>query len=116
MHQAEKTAPQALLAIMTGYFALTGHVVSDAGLGRFPAETADDGVQAIRMVQSAGRERLAQHAWRNGKTVNVAAALPGTGLALTPAVFRSLHAETRKPFKKRTPPISYIEAGDRRPS
>ena len=33
-----------------------------------------------------------------------------------PAVFRSLQAETRKLFKKHTPPISYIDAGDARPT
>jgi hypothetical protein len=51
-----------------------------------------------------------------GKTVNVAAALPSSGLAITPAVFRSLQAETRKLFKKHTPPISYIDADDPRPT
>ena len=50
-----------------------------------------------------------------GKTVNVAATLPSTGLAITPAVFRSLQPETRTLFKKHTPPISYIDAADHRP-
>jgi hypothetical protein len=31
-------------------------------------------------------------------------------------VFRSLQAETRKLFKKHTPPISYIDADDPRPT
>ena len=35
---------------------------------------------------------------------------------LTPAVFRSLQPETRKLFKKHTPPISYINPDDRRPA
>jgi hypothetical protein len=47
--------------------------------------------------------------------VNVAAALPSSGLAVTPAVFRSLQAETRKLFKKHSPPISYIDMADARP-
>ena len=97
----------------------------------------------LRSVQSAGREWLAQYGFKTsivvklhlgpvaigrvgspgeeiidvyGKTVNVAAALPSAGLALTPAVFRGLQAETRKLFKKHTPPISYIDAGDPRPT
>ena len=47
--------------------------------------------------------------------MNVAAALPSSGLAVTPAVFRSLQAETRKLFKKHTQPISYIDVTDTRP-
>jgi hypothetical protein len=31
-------------------------------------------------------------------------------------VFRSLQAETRKLFKKHTPPISYIDMADTRPT
>jgi class 3 adenylate cyclase len=153
MRHAEKTQPRELLAMMAGYFALTGQIVSDAGgrliktlgdagLVAFPAEAADAGVAAFRSVQSSGREWLAQHGFRTslvvklhlgsvaigrvgspgeeiidvyGKTVNVAAALPSTGLAVTPAVFRSLQTESRKLFRKHTPPISYIDAGDRRP-
>jgi class 3 adenylate cyclase len=153
MRHAEKTPPQELLATMAGYFALTGQIVGDAGgrliktlgdagLVAFPAETADAGVAALRSVQSAGREWLAEHGFRTsiivklhlgpvaigrvgspgeeiidvyGKTVNVAAALPSTGLTITPAVFRSLQAESRRLFKKHTPPISYIDAGDQRP-
>ena len=116
--------------------------LGDAGLVAFPAEAADTGVAALRSVQSAGREWLAKHGFRTsivvklhlgpvaigrvgspgeeiidvyGKTVNVAATLPSTGLTVTPAVFRSLQAESRKLFKKHTPPISYIDAGDHRP-
>lgn len=154
MRHAERTEPQELLAMIAGYFALTGQIVSDAGgrliktlgdagLVAFPAEAADGGVLALRSVQTAGREWLAKQGFRTdiivklhlgpvaigrvgssgeeiidvyGKTVNVAAALSSTGLAVTPAVFRSLHAETRKLFKKHTPPISYIDAGDSRPT
>ncbi len=153
VRHAERTEPQELLAMMAGYFALTGQIVSDAGgrliktlgdagLVAFPAEAADGGVLALRSVHSQGREWLGKHGFRTsvvvklhlgpvaigrvgspgeeiidvyGKTVNVAAALHSTGLAVTPAVFRSLQAETRKLFKKHTPPISYIDAGDARP-
>ena len=116
--------------------------LGDAGLVAFPADAADAGVLALRSVQSAGREWLGQHGFKTsivvklhlgpvaigrvgspgeeiidvyGKTVNVAAALPSSGLAVTPAVFRSLQAETRKLFKKHTPPISYIDMADARP-
>jgi class 3 adenylate cyclase len=153
MRHAERTGPQELLATMAGYFALTGRLVSeaggrliktlgDAGLVAFPSEAADAGVQAMRSLQSAGRDWLAERAWKTeivvklhlgpvaigrvgspgeeiidvyGKTVNVAAGLPSAGLAMTPAVFRSLTPESRKLFRKHTPPISYIGAEDRRP-
>jgi class 3 adenylate cyclase len=117
--------------------------LGDAGLVAFPADAADAGVLALRSVQSAGREWLGQRGFKTsivvklhlgpvaigrvgspgeeiidvyGKTVNVAAALSSSGLAVTPAVFRSLQAETRKLFKKHTPPISYIDAADPRPT
>ena len=153
MRYSERTQPQELLVTMAGYFALTGRLVGeaggrliktlgDAGLVAFPAEAVDAGVQAMRSVQSAGREWLASHAYKTsivvklhlgpvaigrvgspgeeivdvyGKTVNVAATLPSAGLAMTPAVFRSLKPETRKLFKKHTPPVSYIDAADQRP-
>ena len=116
--------------------------LGDAGLVAFPAEAADAGVLALRSVQSAGREWLGQHGFKTsivvklhlgpvaigrvgspgeeiidvyGKTVNVAATLPSSGLTVTPAVFRSLQPETRKLFKKHTPPISYIDMADTRP-
>jgi hypothetical protein len=34
---------------------------------------------------------------------------------MTPAVFRGLPAEARMQFRKHTPPITYIDADDRRP-
>ena len=116
--------------------------LGDAGLVAFPGEAADAGVQAMQAVRAKGSEWLAQHDYRTrivvklhlgpvaigkvgspgeeiidvyGKTVNTAATLDSTGLAITPAVFRSLQPETRKLFKKHTPPISYIDASDQRP-
>jgi hypothetical protein len=101
--------------------------LGDAGLAAFPAEQADSAVRAFQSVRSKGRDWLAQHDYKSqvvvklhlgpvaigkvgspgeeiidvyGKTVNVAATLPSTGLAMTPAVFRSLQPETRKLFKK----------------
>jgi class 3 adenylate cyclase len=43
-----------------------------------------------------------------GVTVNTAARLNSNGFAMTAQVFRQLDAETRKLFKKHTPPITYI--------
>ena len=117
--------------------------LGDAGLAAFPGERTDAGVHAFRALQSEGRDWLGRQGWRTdiviklhlgsvaigrvgspgeeiidlyGKTVNVAASLDSTGLAITPAVFRSLTPETRALFKKHTPPISYIDAADHRPA
>jgi class 3 adenylate cyclase len=154
MRYADKAEPPDLLRLMTGYFALTGKILAeaggrliktlgDAGLAAFPVEAADAGVHAFRTLQAEGRDWLGRQGYRTdiviklhvgpvaigrvgspgeeiidvyGKTVNVAAALDSTGLAITPAVFRSLQPETRKLFKKHTPPISYIDAADHRPA
>jgi hypothetical protein len=43
-----------------------------------------------------------------GSTVNVMFMLKTAGFALTPEVFRKLNPETRKLFKKHTPPVVYI--------
>ena len=48
-----------------------------------------------------------------GKTVNTAALLESKGFAMSPQVFRKLSPETRKLFKKHTPPVTYIAAGER---
>jgi len=151
---AEKAEPLQVLTTMSGYFALTGRIltdaggrlfkaIGDAGLAAFPAELVDAGVLAFRAVQREGNNWLACNGFKSraivklhlgpvaiglvgspgeeildlyGKTVNVAATLPSTGLAMTPAVFRRLSAVNRKSFKKHTPPISYINAADPRPS
>jgi class 3 adenylate cyclase len=153
MRQAERTEPRQLLDIMSGYFAHTGQILSDAGgrliktmgdagLAAFPAEKVDDGVRAFQAVRLGGREWLARQGWKSdaivklhfgpvaigrvgspgqeiidvyGKTVNLAAGVQSTGLAMTPAVFRSLQADTRRLFKKHTPPISYIDVADHHP-
>jgi class 3 adenylate cyclase len=116
--------------------------LGDAGLVAFPAASADAGVRTLQKVQAAGRDWLATHGWRSrvvvklhlgpvaigrvgspgeeiidvyGKTVNVAASLPSTGLAMSPAVFRSLEPATRQLFRKHTPPVTYIGVDDSRP-
>ena len=43
-----------------------------------------------------------------GQTVMTAATLPSRGFAMTPQAFRKLGQETRKLFKKHTPPITYM--------
>lgn len=48
-----------------------------------------------------------------GETVNTAAILPSHGVALTPALFRKLSPNTRREFKKHTPPITYIPVAER---
>ena len=49
-----------------------------------------------------------------GRTVNLAATLPATGVTLSVAAFRKLSPELRGRFKKHTPPITYIRLEDRR--
>ena len=43
-----------------------------------------------------------------GNTVNIAATLPSNGFTISVEAFRNLKPETRKLFKKHTPPITYI--------
>lgn len=117
--------------------------LGDAGLVAFPADGVDGAVHAVRTLQATGRAWLGDRGYKTsiivklhlgpaalgrvgspgeeiidvyGRTVNIAAALPSTGLAVTPAVFRSLQPETRRLFKKHTPPITYIDADDHRPT
>jgi class 3 adenylate cyclase len=154
MRYAETAEPRQLLDIMSGYFAVTGQIIQDAGgrliktlgdagLAAFPADLVDTAVGAFQSLQSQGRDWLAERNYKShvivklhlgpvalgrvggpgeeiidvyGKTVNVAASLPNSGLAMTPAVFRSLQPDTRKLFKKHTPPITYIDAADPRPT
>ena len=48
-----------------------------------------------------------------GQTVHTAALLNSNGLAITPEVFRKLQRETRKAFKRHTPPVTYIPVEER---
>ncbi|MCD6074602.1 MAG: hypothetical protein K0Q70_1485 [Rhodospirillales bacterium] len=109
--------------------------MGDAGLVAFPAEEADRGVAACLRVKSDGEAWLARNGINSratfklhlgpvacgrvgapghaifdvyGQTVNTAATLESNGFAMTPQVFRALNAETRKLFKKHTPPVTYI--------
>ena len=151
---ADKIDALELLDMMSGYFALTGRIISDAdglliktmgdaGLAAFPIDRIDAGVLAFKAVQTEGDAWLVRHGYKTravvklnagpvalgmvgrpggeildvyGKTVNLAAVLPSSGYAMTPAVFRRLAPETRKLFKKHTPPIRYIDVDERRPT
>lgn len=113
--------------------------IGDAIFLAFPAEAANQAVVALKEIKAEGDAWLAQ---RNvpchhlikahigpviagligapgqerldvyGKTVNICATLDSGALVLTPQVFRALDAETRKYFKKHTPPVTYIRIED----
>jgi adenylate cyclase len=116
--------------------------LGDAGLMAFPAEATEQAVRACQTLRTTSRDWLGERGFKSeaivklhlgpvalgrvgapgeeiidvyGKTVNVAASLESTGLAMTPAVFRSLPADARTQFRKHTPPITYIDTEDRRP-
>ena len=114
--------------------------IGDAALLVFPADAVDTGVLALRALKERGDEFFAacsdtcRHVVKAhfgrvccgpigtrddkrfdvfGHAVNIAALLTSDGLALTPQVFRRLTPQTRRHFKKHTPPISYISVEDR---
>ncbi len=109
--------------------------MGDAALILFPEEHSDIGVQALLQLQSQGDAFLAERgvACRHhirvhfgsmcagplgtrddkrvdilGSTVNTMFMLKSTGFAMTPEAFRKLAPNTRKLFKKHTPPVAYI--------
>jgi len=109
--------------------------MGDAALILFPEEMADAGVRAMldllgrgdRLLSDRGvacRQHIRIHfgpmcvgplGTRDdkrmdiiGSTVNTMFMLKSTGFALTPEAFRKLAPETRKFFKKHTPPVFYI--------
>ena len=113
--------------------------IGDAGLAAFPHTEVDRGVLAFCSVKSAGDSWLAEQGVKSaarvklnygpvacglvgapgrqkfdiyGHTVNTAATLDAGRFAMTPQVFRKLSSETRKLFKKHTPPVTYIALDD----
>ena len=71
MRYAETAEPRQLLDTMSGYFAVTGQIIGDAGgrliktlgdagLVAFPAELADTAVRALQSLRSKGRDWLAE--------------------------------------------------------
>lgn len=108
--------------------------IGDAGLAAFPAEETDRGVHALLQLKTDGDAWLADreigseavvkaHVGRiacglvagrrdiYGHAVNLAAVMESNGFALSPQVFRKLNPETRRLFKKHTPPVTYIPTG-----
>jgi len=109
--------------------------MGDAGLIVFPEEKVEDGVLALRELQRRGdrwlidRDSPCRHVIKIhfgevvcgevgtreekrfdlfGRGVNTAALLKSNGFAMTSQTFRKLAPNTRKLFKKHTPPITYI--------
>ena len=109
--------------------------IGDAGLVVYPEEHVNQGVLALRAAKEAGdawwalQDASSQSIYKLhfgpvccahvgtktnkqfdvfGNTVNTAAMLKSHGFAMTAQVFRQLTPETRKLFKKHTPPITYI--------
>ena len=114
--------------------------IGDAVLIVYPEEAVEAGVLALRELQSSGDEWLAKRGapsrhiikahfgpiWCGpvgtrsekrfdvlGQTANTAAVLKSNGFAMTPQVFRKLGPDTRKIFKKHTPPVVYIPVEER---
>jgi adenylate cyclase len=113
--------------------------IGDATLVVFPAEAVDGGVLALLDLKDTSDRFMAAQDWECrlivrvhfgpviagqfgassdkrydvlGKTVNTTARLESTGVALSVETFRQLGAETRRRFKKHTPPITYIRQED----
>ncbi len=146
--------PAQALDLMTRYCALSAEIIhdaggwfvkgiGDAGLFAFPADLADQAVEAAFKLQEVGDPWLARENYKGrvrtvmhigpvaigrigargreqldiiGKTVNIVGArrIDGT-LAVTPELFRKLSSAGRQHFKKHTPPITYIGVDDPRP-
>jgi class 3 adenylate cyclase len=112
--------------------------MGDATLMIFPEEKSDEGVKSLLALQSQGdlflsnRGMTSRHDIRMhlgpiligelgvgsekrldimGSAVNTVFLLKSSGFTMTTDVFRSLAPETRKLFKKHTPPITYIPVG-----
>jgi class 3 adenylate cyclase len=113
--------------------------IGDATLAVFPPEDVDRGVLALLELKNAADRLMADHGWESrltvkvhfgsvvagsfgvrsdkrydvlGKTVNVTARLATSGVALSAEAFRKLGPDTRRRFKKHTPPITYIRQED----
>ncbi len=109
--------------------------IGDAGLAIFPEAMADNGVLALMELKMRSEAFFASRKVNTrlivkihfgsaacgplgvsgdkrldviGESVNTAATLASKGFAISPQAFRKLSAETRKRFRKHTPPIVYI--------
>ncbi|HEU0033189.1 MAG TPA: adenylate/guanylate cyclase domain-containing protein [Kofleriaceae bacterium] len=122
--------------------AARGHVVKFIGDGVlvvFDRADADAGVDALLALKTEIDDYLARHRWECrttikihagpviagpyggagakrfdviGKTVNTAAMLDASGVALSAEAFRTLSPPLRQRFKKHTWPVTYIRVED----
>ena len=113
--------------------------IGDATLAVFPPECVDRGVLGLLDLKDAADRFMAERNWDCrlvakahfgpvaagefgtgsdrrydvlGKTVNVAARMDTNGVALSVEAFRQLGSDTRRRFKKHTPPVSYVRQED----
>jgi adenylate cyclase len=114
--------------------------IGDAALIIFPEGKVNEGVQALLVLKEKTDRWLKEQGFPSqltvkahwgeaafgligtgtdnrpdviGHNVNIAAAVPAQGMALSPQVFRKLSPAMRKLFKKHTPPVTYIGINDR---
>jgi len=114
--------------------------MGDAGLVAYPGDKVDAAVCDLKELKDKGDEWLQSHdaSCRHiikahfgpvicgtigtkrekrfdlfGETVMTAAVLKSNGFAITTQLFRKLNSDTRKMFKKHTPPVTYIPVEER---
>ena len=114
--------------------------MGDSGLFAYPEENVDRGVMSLKELKDEGDKWLAARGipCRNkvgahfgpavcgpmgtrdekrfdviGDAVNTAVMLTPSGFAISTQAFRQLRPESRKHFKKHTPPILYIPVEDK---
>jgi class 3 adenylate cyclase len=114
--------------------------IGDAALIVFEEELVDVGVQCLLKIKDEIDAWLTQQGYKSrlevkahfgkviagpfgskgdkkfdviGKTVNTAATLQAKPFAISTQAFRQLSSESRKLFKKHTPPVAYIRTSDR---
>lgn len=117
--------------------------LGDNGLAVFPIDGADAAMAALYTLKAEGDAWFAARGYRSrvnvkadagpvvlghigtpgeesldvfGRPVAAAFTMPSTGMAISATVFRLLGDETRKLFRKHTPPVRYIGVEDRRPN
>jgi adenylate cyclase len=111
--------------------------VGDGAVIAFAEDRVDQGVEMLLALKDSVDRSMAQRGWECrlifgpviacpfgpagdkrhdviGKTVNTAAMLESTGVALSVAAFRRLGPGLRRRFRKHTPPITYIRLEDPR--
>ncbi len=114
--------------------------IGDAGLVVFPEELASTGILTLKNLKVEIESWLQSQGLSNklylkihfgtvicgtigspnhknfdvfGQTINTTATLASNGFSLSPQAFRKLDSESRKHFKKHTPPIRYIPVEER---